>query len=70
MIYPPVSVSPSVRPSAHHFWITLPADSIGLRRNLVGKWTIIIIIIIIIMSLFNEDDIFSKQCTNLTYGPH
>ena len=28
-----------------------------------------IIIIIIIMSLFYEDDIFSKQCTNLTYGP-
>ena len=27
------------------------------------------IIIIIIMSLFYEDDIFSKQCTNLTYGP-
>ena len=24
---------------------------------------------IIIMSLFYEDDIFSKQCTNLTYGP-
>ena len=21
------------------------------------------------MSLFYEDDIFSKQCTNLTYGP-
>ena len=27
------------------------------------------IIIIIIMSLFYEDDIFSKQCTNITYGP-
>ena len=26
-------------------------------------------IIIIIMSLFYEDAIFSKQCTNLTYGP-
>ena len=29
---------------------------------------IIIIIIIIILSLFNEDNIFSKY-TNLTYGP-
>ena len=28
----------------------------------------VIIIIIIIMSLFNEDNIFSKY-TNLTYGP-
>ena len=30
----------------------------------------IMIIVIIIMSLFYEDDIFIKQCSNLTYGPH
>ena len=31
---------------------------------------IIIKIMIIIVSLFYEDDIFSKQCTNITYGTH
>ena len=37
--------------------------------KLTGFNIFAVIIIIIIMSLFYEDDIFSKQCTNLTYGP-
>ena len=32
------------------------------------SWAVIIMIIIIMMSIFNEDNIFSKY-TNLTYGP-
>ena len=42
-------------------------DKIAYQCRLLPKPGIIIIIII--MSLFYEDDIFSKQCTNLTYGP-
>ena len=52
-------------------YTTLPHNLIRNQLKIhldVKKLFIIIIIIIIIMSLFNEDNIFSKY-TNLTYGP-
>ena len=40
----------------------------AIAISIVTREELILIIIIIIMSLFNEDNIFSKH-TNLTYGP-